>query len=87
MQEAIALPILLMDMENHVTVLVIFFVLFLIVIPSIVLCWYTESNKYDKRGIHSDNFSLFYHQLGENFNYVKLIDILTLCTEFQKRDV
>ena len=37
---AIALPSFLVKKDNQVAVLVIFFIIILVIVPSIVLCWY-----------------------------------------------
>ena len=39
-QVAIAMPSFLLKKENHVKILVLFFVILLVVLPSIVTCWY-----------------------------------------------
>lgn len=49
-QVAIALPSFLLKKENHVAVLVVFFLFLLVVVPGTVIVWYENSKKYDLDG-------------------------------------
>ncbi len=73
---SIGLPSVLMKQENHVSVLVIFFVILLIIIPGVVLCWYSESEKLNKRGVNQENNRLYGTLLSENVLFNKIPPII-----------
>jgi preprotein translocase subunit Sec63 len=73
---SIGLPSVLMKQENHVSVLVIFFVILLIIIPGVVLCWYSESEKVNKRGVKQENNRLYGTLLSENVLFNKIPPII-----------
>jgi len=63
---AIALPSALLKKEHHVLVLSIFFITILIVVPAIVMCWYSDSSQYDIDGVLIYNKQMFFWVLNEN---------------------
>ncbi len=74
-----------MKPENHVSVLVIFFILLLVIIPGIVLCWYSESGKVNKRGVQQKNYRLYGALLSENVLYSKIPAIIAQNKELLER--
>ncbi len=63
---AIAMPSFLLEKKNHVAVLAVFFLVILVIIPTIVIYWYTESSKLDDNGVLHENKRIFYQLLNEN---------------------
>lgn len=80
---AIALPSFLLRKENHVSVLCIFFVFLLIIIPSLVIWWYENSKRYDFDGSLLDNKKLYYGLLNENLVAKGCPEILAVSQEFR----
>jgi len=74
-----------MKPENHVQVLVIFFIILLVIVPGIILCWYSESGKVNKRGVYQDNNRLYGSLLSENVLYSKIPAIIGQNKEFVER--
>lgn len=79
----IALPSFLLEKENRVPVLVVFFVCILIVIPYFVLSWYSEVSKYDMDGTLVDDKPLFIQNLNENLIVKNCPRVLSFCLEFE----
>ena len=62
------MPRFLLKTENHISILVVFFVLIIVVLPGSVLFWITTSKRFDKNGVLQDNTGLYLRVLNENLN-------------------
>ena len=83
-QVGIALPSFLLKKENKLVVMAIFFIIILIVIPSIGLYFYQSSEKVDEFGTKK---SLFYYALqfmkNENILFKNFIEIISVSEELR----
>jgi translocation protein SEC63 len=80
---AIALPSVLLKKENHIVVLSIFFFSLLVILPATIMCWYSESSKYDIDGILIENKRMFYQFLNENTTSKGMPRNLSACAEYR----
>ncbi|CAN0432964.1 unnamed protein product, partial [Phaeothamnion confervicola] len=66
MEVSIALPTFLLNKEWHNTVLILYLLAMVIVIPSIVAMWYARSKKYGEKNVMYDSYAWYNHMLNEN---------------------
>lgn len=76
-----------MEKKNHVAILAFFFIIALILIPSIFIYWYSETVKYDLDGNRIGNKQRFYELLNENSLIKNFPECLSLAEEFIDRPV
>jgi len=80
----IALPEFLIKKENQITVLVVFFLFLLVIIPGIGLYWFSSVSKYNKNGIHEGNLKRYAPLLSENTPLKKFSFIMATSEEFEE---
>jgi translocation protein SEC63 len=78
----IALPEFLIKKENHVTVLVVFFLVILVLIPGLALYWFSSMSQYNKHGIYEENSRRYAPELKETLPIRRLPFIIGLTAEF-----
>ena len=77
------MPRFLLKTENHISILVVFFVLISVVLPGSVLFWITTSKRFDKNGVLQDNTGLYLRVLNENLNIKMCLFMVAMSIEFQ----
>jgi preprotein translocase subunit Sec63 len=60
------MPSWLLNKENHLKILSLFFIVLLIIIPSFVYNWYEESTRYDEHGLLNEDKGKFFRFMNEN---------------------
>ncbi len=80
----IALPEFLIKKENHVTVLVCFFLTLLVIIPGGGLYWYSSVSKYNKHGIYEENTKRYAPMLNENLAIKRFPLVMGITAEFEE---
>jgi translocation protein SEC63 len=77
------MPRFLLKTENHISILVSFFVIILVVIPGSILIWINTSKRLDKNGVIQDNAGLYLRVLNENLNLKMCLFMIAMSIEFQ----
>ncbi|OMJ75417.1 hypothetical protein SteCoe_25459 [Stentor coeruleus] len=80
---AIGLPRFLLKTENHISILIVFFIIILIVIPGSVLFWINTSKRFDKNGVLQENAGLYARVLNENLQIKHCLFMVAISLEFQ----
>ncbi|KAL4488541.1 hypothetical protein ABPG72_013109 [Tetrahymena utriculariae] len=83
LQVAIAMPSFFQKKENHVFVLALFSVLFVILVPIVVLIWLNKSQSKNIHGMLVENQMVAFQKMTQNMAAVKLIEIIGYCAEFR----
>jgi translocation protein SEC63 len=84
LEMGIALPEFLIRKENHITVLVVFFLFLLVIIPGVGLYWFSSMSKYNKNGIYEGNLRRYAPLLNENTVLKKFSFIIATSEEFEE---
>lgn len=79
---AIGLPAFLLNTENHVPILVVFFVVVIVMIPGSVLMWINTSKKIDKNGVLQENMQIYMRGINENLILKQCIILIAASYEF-----
>lgn len=82
MKVSIGLPRFLLNAENHVTVLVVFFLILLILLPASVLYWMSRSKRTDKNGVLVENSRFFFGTVSELMTHKKILLLIAAAPEF-----
>jgi translocation protein SEC63 len=72
-----------MKTENHISILVVFFIIILAVIPGSVLLWINTSKRLDKNGVLQDNVQFYVRVLNENLIVKACLLMVGASLEFQ----
>ncbi|EAR85551.2 DnaJ-SEC63-like protein, putative (macronuclear) [Tetrahymena thermophila SB210] len=83
LQVAIAMPSFFQKKENHVFVLALFSVLFVILVPIVVLIWLNRSQSKNNHGMLVENYMVAFQKMTQNMAASKLIEIIGYCAEFR----
>ncbi|KAK2195603.1 bifunctional DnaJ domain/Immunoglobulin E-set/Sec63 domain/Chaperone J-domain superfamily/C2 domain superfamily/Translocation protein Sec63 [Babesia duncani] len=81
MKIGIGLPRFLVDEDNQVIILSIFFVVLLLVMPGVFLWYYNKQKLYASSGIRVDTLHLIYFTLNENTRHKNLPEIYSCSAE------
>ena len=81
------MPRFLLKTENHISILVVFFIVILAVIPGTVLFWINTSKRFDKNGVIQDNIGIYLRVLNENLNIKMCLFMVAISIEFQELPV
>jgi translocation protein SEC63 len=83
-QVGIALPKALLDKNNKMFILSLFFLIVLIILPSIVWLWYTEKEKYAEHGVTKESIhqSLFFLR-NENLTVNNVLEMCSSSVELK----
>eukprot|EP00743_Colponemidia_sp_Colp-15_P003355 GILK01003627.1.p1 GENE.GILK01003627.1~~GILK01003627.1.p1 ORF type:complete len:673 (-),score=156.53 GILK01003627.1:209-2227(-) len=84
MKVAIGLPRFLLDEENHILILCVFFAFLLIVLPAIALLWYQQSKKYAENGVLLETMQFLFKFLTENTRVKHLPEIFAATAEYRR---
>ena len=82
LEVSIGLPKLLLD--NPKVVLVLYLIIMVVVIPSVVAIWYSNSKQYGEKNIKYDTYEAFYSLLQENHRARNIVEILAASAEFRE---
>lgn len=82
LEVSIGLPKILL--ENPKVVLVLYLIAMVVVIPSAVGWWYSESKQYGEKNILYDTYGAFYALLQQSSTLKQLPEILAASAEFRK---
>ncbi|CAN0234761.1 unnamed protein product, partial [Ectocarpus sp. 13 AM-2016] len=66
MEVSIALPTFLLEKEHHNTILIIYLIAMVVIIPSIVAMWYARSKKYGEKNVMYDSYAWYNHMLSDS---------------------
>ena len=77
------MPRFLLKTENHISILIVFFILILAVIPGSVLFWINSSKRFDKNGVLQDNTGFYLKALNENLIIKMCLFMIAMSIEFQ----
>lgn len=78
------MPRFLLKTENHISILIVFFIIILAVIPGVVLFWINSSKRFDKNGVLQDNTGIYLRVLNENLNIKMCLFMIAISIEFQE---
>jgi translocation protein SEC63 len=81
LEVSIGLPKLLLD--NPKVVLVLYLVFMVIVIPSVVAVWYSNSKQFGEKNVLYDTYNAFYQLIQENYTIRNLPEIIAASSEFR----
>jgi translocation protein SEC63 len=65
MEVSIALPTFLLDKDWHNTILIVYLIIMVILIPALVAMWYTDSKKYGEKNVMYASYTWYNHMLNE----------------------
>jgi translocation protein SEC63 len=82
LEVSIGLPKVLLD--NPKVVLVLYLIIMVVVIPSVVAIWYSNSKQYGEKNIKYDTYEAFYSLLQETHRMRNLAEILAASAEFRE---
>ena len=83
MRLSVALPSFILDKKNHLTILVIFLIFILIIVPQVFLFWYNSTKEYNDIGIKKNDEQVFYFELNENILLKQMPYVLGLTFEYR----
>lgn len=83
MAVSIALPTFLLDKEYHNSILIIYLLAMVVVIPSIVAMWYARSKKYGEKNVMYDTYTWYNHMLSENTGISSMAEVLAGSAEYR----
>ena len=83
MRLSVALPSFILDKKNHLTILVIFLIFILIIVPQVFLFWYNSTKEYNDIGIKKNDEQVFYFELNENILLKQMPYVLGLAFEYR----
>lgn len=82
MEVSIGLPKWLL--ENPKTVLVVYLLAMVVVIPSVVGLWYSNSKRFGDKNVLYDTYNAFYQVLNETHRAKHVVEILSVAAEFRE---
>ncbi|CAM9348933.1 unnamed protein product [Ascophyllum nodosum] len=83
MEVSIALPTFLLQKEHHNTILIIYLIAMVVVIPSIVAMWYARSKKYGEKNVMYDSYAWYNHMLSDSSQMKNMPEVLAGSAEFR----
>eukprot|EP00904_Undaria_pinnatifida_P013204 jgi/Undpi1/9013/HiC_scaffold_26.g11474.m1 len=83
MEVSIALPTFLLEKEHHNTILIIYLIAMVVVIPSIVAMWYARSKKYGEKNVMYDSYAWYNHMLSDASQMKNMPEVLAGSAEFR----
>lgn len=83
MEVSIALPTFLLNKEWHNTILILYLLAMVIIIPSIVAMWYARSKKYGEKNVMYDSYAWYNHMLNDNTPMKGMPEVLAGSAEFR----
>jgi len=83
MEVGIGLPNFLLRKENHNLVLLIYLLILVVVIPGLVVRWYSNSKLYGDKLILNDSYSMFAYIIDKNIELKHVVEVLALAAEFR----
>ncbi|KAG5175937.1 DnaJ-like/ Sec63 translocase subunit [Tribonema minus] len=84
MAVSIALPTFLLDKDYHNSILILYLIAMVIVIPSLVAMWYASSKKYGENNVMYDTYTWYNHMLGEGARVPQIAEVLAGSAEYRK---
>ena len=84
LQLSIGLPTFLLDPNNHGVIMFVYLLILVIVIPSVVALWYSNSKKYGDSMIMYDTYGFYNYALSENSHLKMFPEILAGSAEFRE---
>jgi translocation protein SEC63 len=82
MKVAIGLPRFLLNTENHVIILVVFFAILLVLVPASVMYFMSRGKTTDKNGVLVENTRFFAGTVSENMTHKKILLLIAAAPEF-----
>eukprot|EP00903_Cladosiphon_okamuranus_P005360 g5354.t1 len=83
MEVSIALPTFLLEKEHHNTILIIYLIAMVVIIPSIVAMWYARSKKYGEKNVMYDSYAWYNHMLSDSSQMKNMPEVLAGSAEFR----
>ncbi|CAM9712379.1 unnamed protein product [Pylaiella littoralis] len=83
MEVSIALPTFLLEKEHHNTILIIYLIAMVVIIPSIVAMWYARSKKYGEKNVMYDSYAWYNHMLSDTSQMKNMPEVLAGSAEFR----
>lgn len=83
MEVSIALPTFLLEKEHHNTILIIYLIAMVVIIPSIVAMWYARSKKYGEKNVMYDSYAWYNHMLSDASEMKHMPEVLAGSAEFR----
>ncbi|CAM9371039.1 unnamed protein product [Ectocarpus sp. 12 AP-2014] len=83
MEVSIALPTFLLEKEHHNTILIIYLIAMVVIIPSIVAMWYARSKKYGEKNVMYDSYAWYNHMLSDSSEMKNMPEVLAGSAEFR----
>mmetsp|Transcript_14174 Transcript_14174/g.20947 ORF Transcript_14174/g.20947 Transcript_14174/m.20947 type:complete len:626 (+) Transcript_14174:156-2033(+) len=83
MAVSIALPTFLLDKSYHNSILIVYLLAMVIVIPSFVAMWYARSKKFGENDVMYDTYTWYNHMLSEESQVIKMAEVLAGSAEFR----
>lgn len=86
LEVSIGLPTFLLEKDNQNTILVIYLLLLVVVIPVLTGLYYARSKQYGEKNVMYDTYAFFNHMLNENLLVKQLPEVYAGASEFHKRN-
>lgn len=83
MELSLGLPSFLLDKKNHNVVLLIYIIVLVVLIPTFVFIYYTNSRRYSDKLILNETYLVLAYLLNPNTTTKHLVDVLALSAEFR----
>mmetsp|Transcript_20638 Transcript_20638/g.30326 ORF Transcript_20638/g.30326 Transcript_20638/m.30326 type:complete len:642 (-) Transcript_20638:83-2008(-) len=84
LEVSIGLPTLLLDTNNRNLILMVYLIIMVIVIPSVVYKYYSDSSKYGEKNVMYETYSWYHHNLSEHTLVKTLPEIFAGSAEFRE---
>mmetsp|Transcript_16122 Transcript_16122/g.37579 ORF Transcript_16122/g.37579 Transcript_16122/m.37579 type:complete len:665 (-) Transcript_16122:220-2214(-) len=82
LEVSIGLPTFLLDKDNHNVILIVYLICLVVIIPTIVACWYSNSKKYGENNVMYATYGFFArHGLNENSSLKMMPEVLAGANE------
>jgi translocation protein SEC63 len=82
MKVSIGLPRFLLNTENHVIILIVFFAILLGAVPALVMYFMGRGKTTDKNGVLVENSRFFAGTVRENMTHKKILLLIAAAPEF-----
>lgn len=82
----IGLPSMLTKPENHLKILLLYFLLFIMLPPALVFMWWKKAGDINEYGVHQNTFYAYWHMCTEHMSPKFLIPVLAASQEYKVLD-
>jgi translocation protein SEC63 len=83
LEVSIGLPSFLLEKENHTSILLVYLLCLVVLIPLVVWCWYSNSKQYGERNVMENTYRQYAYFLKQETPLKTLPEIFAASQEFQ----